>query len=79
MTGQVTGLKPGQHGFHIHEFGDATNGCVSAGPHFNPHGKEHGGPEHDNRREYNLTAVGAKLMTPHVLNRRWRLGKYQCK
>lgn len=42
LVGRVTGLEPGEHGFHIHQYGDLSNGCESAGPHFNPDGVDHG-------------------------------------
>jgi len=44
VTGTVTGLEAGNHGFHIHQFGDYSGGCVSTGGHFNPAGQTHGGP-----------------------------------
>lgn len=44
---RVTGLPPGgEHGFHVHEKGDcASTDGSSAGGHFNPDGKPHGGQD----------------------------------
>ena len=46
VVADVTGLTPGKHGFHIHEFGDCSAAdASSAGGHFNPMKKPHGAPD----------------------------------
>jgi Cu-Zn family superoxide dismutase len=46
VTADIEGLSPGDHGFHIHEYGDcsAPDGS-SAGGHYNPTHAPHGGPD----------------------------------
>ncbi|MEZ4599680.1 MAG: superoxide dismutase family protein [Syntrophotaleaceae bacterium] len=45
VTADLTGLEPGRHGFHIHEFGDCSApDASSAGDHYNPTGTPHGAP-----------------------------------
>ena len=56
----ITGLSDGEHGFHIHEYGDLTDGCQSACAHFNPFNKTHGGLDSEERHEGDLGNIISK-------------------
>lgn len=58
ISGNITGLSPGKHGFHIHSLGDLREGCKSAGSHYNPYqvGQLEPG-NHDTRYIRNLSTV----------------------
>jgi Cu-Zn family superoxide dismutase len=50
VVADITGLTPGKHAFHIHEFGDCSAAdASSAGSHFNPTHKPHGSPDSPER------------------------------
>ena len=41
----ITGLSPGKHDFHIHEYGDIAERCNAAGGHLNPFNVSHASPK----------------------------------
>ena len=45
----MSGISQGLHGFHIHEYGDLSEGCGSLCSHFNPTNSVHGGRDSPDR------------------------------
>ncbi|MDB5842146.1 MAG: hypothetical protein JWQ23_4098 [Herminiimonas sp.] len=69
VDARIKGLKPGQHGFHVHEVGDcsAPDGS-SAGGHFNPTSDSHGDPAAMNHHGGDLGNLNADAEGNAVLN-----------
>jgi superoxide dismutase, Cu-Zn family len=60
VTGRITGLAAGTHGFHIHEFGDCSAADFSsAGGHYNPTGHQHAGTDQARRHIGDLGNIEA--------------------
>lgn len=63
IVAEVEGLAPGDHGFHIHQFGDCSaDDGTSAGGHFDPQNMPHAGPEDDERHAGDLGNITADSM-----------------
>jgi Cu-Zn family superoxide dismutase len=60
VNAELSGLTPGSHGFHVHEFGDCSAAdASSAGGHFNPTNKPHAGPDATERHVGDMGNVEA--------------------
>ena len=60
VVADMTGLTPGKHGFHIHEFGDCSSpDGKAAGGHFNPTNHPHGGHDATHRHAGDLGNIEA--------------------
>jgi Cu-Zn family superoxide dismutase len=55
----ISGLSPGEHGFHIHEFGVWSEDGMASGGHFNPTKSPHSSPDSPKRHVGDLGNVKA--------------------
>jgi len=59
VRAELTGLTPGDHGFHIHEFGVWSEDGMASGGHYNPTDMPHAGHDADQRHVGDLGNITA--------------------
>lgn len=66
----LKGLKRNfSHGFHVHEYGDMSEGCSTMCSHFNPYGKTHGSNKSKERHVGDL----GNIVTDSFGNAKYRM------
>jgi Cu-Zn family superoxide dismutase len=58
VTAKLSGLTPGEHGFHIHQFGSCADAGKASGGHFNPMDSPHGFLPKDGLRKAHAGDMG---------------------
>ena len=66
---KLQGVPDGKHGFHIHEKGDLSDGCKSAGPHYNPHNVTHAGLMYGHSGDLGNIYSQNKVVNQEILSR----------
>jgi superoxide dismutase, Cu-Zn family len=59
VQGEITGLTPGEHGFHVHDYGVWNEDGMASGGHFNPTKSEHASHDSPKRHVGDLGNVKA--------------------
>ncbi|KAI7906901.1 copper/zinc superoxide dismutase [Cokeromyces recurvatus] len=68
VIANISGLPQGDHGIHVHQYGDLSDGCTSLGAHYNPFNKTHGGPTGKNRHVGDFGNIVANAEGQAMLN-----------
>lgn len=59
VRAEITGLTPGDHGFHIHEYGVWSEDGMASGGHYNPTNMPHAGHDAEERHVGDLGNITA--------------------
>ena len=69
VRAQFSEMPAGAHGFHIHEFGDMSDGCATLGAHWNPTSQLHGGVHSKVRHAGDFGNVKKNIVYKYFIDR----------